>query len=118
MSVIGNGWMNCSGMDKSKITKTKGGKMGFAFQFAINDKVDDYGNNVTIWHTQTQEEKDDKEKRVFIANGKANWTNGELTIVNKDNPEGVTMSTTGGEPVATETAAATETADVDGALPF
>ena len=118
MSVIGNGWMNCSAMDKSKITKTKGGKMGFAFQFAINDKVDEYGNNMTIWMSQTQEEKDGKENRVFVGNGRANWSNGELTIVNKDNPEGVTMSTTGGEASTTDTADTKKTADVDGALPF
>ena len=113
MSVIGNGWINCSAFEKSRIRKTKGGNQGFAFQFALNDETDDYGNNVTLWMTQTEAERESKAKRIFIGNGRAQFNNGKLTIVSKDNPEGTTLKVGDG----TDTQVAKEVAGGDG-LPF
>ena len=115
MSVIGNGWINCTAFDKAKIIKTKGGSLGFSFQFAINDELDKFGNNVALWMTQTEDEREDKAKRIFMGNGKANWTNGKLTIVTKEEPDGVTMAMVGATP---EAPAKAKKAVADDALPF
>ena len=37
---------------------------------SINDQIDQYGNNVSIWEEQTKEERDSKSDRNFLGNGK------------------------------------------------
>lgn len=45
---------------------------------SINDKTDQYGNNVSIYESQTKEERDAKAKKKYIANGKVLWTDGVI----------------------------------------
>ena len=37
---------------------------------AIDDKVDNFGNNVSAWISQTKEEREAKANRIFVGNGK------------------------------------------------
>lgn len=37
---------------------------------SINDTVDQYGNNASIWVSQTKEEREVKAPKVYIGNGK------------------------------------------------
>ncbi len=37
---------------------------------SVEDKVDNYGNNVKAWISQTKEERENKAQRVFTGNGK------------------------------------------------
>ena len=113
MSSLGNGWLNVKAIDKKRLKETKGGSLGFSFQFAINDKVDQFGNNVSVWMAQTEEERKAKEPRIYLGNGKLHWTDGTLTVVTKDTPEGKTIKASVAEPEAV----AEETVD-DNVLPF
>lgn len=44
----------------------------------LGDELDDYGNNVSAWIEQTKEQRDAKEKRNYIGNGKVVWTDGKV----------------------------------------
>jgi len=50
---------------------------------SINDELDKYGNNVAITEQQTKEQRDAKEKKVYVGNGKVAWTNGKIEVATK-----------------------------------
>ncbi len=50
---------------------------------SINDEQDKYGNNVAITLQQTKEQREAKEKRVYVGNGKVAWTNGKIEVATK-----------------------------------
>lgn len=51
---------------------------------SINDELDKYGNNVAITVQQTKEQREAKEKKVYVGNGKVAWTNGKIEVAKKD----------------------------------
>ena len=51
---------------------------------SINDELDKYGNNVAITVQQTKEQREAKEKKVYVGNGKVIWTNGKIEVAKKD----------------------------------
>lgn len=53
-------------IDKSKI---KDGKY-LNLQLFVNDETDAYENNVSVSHSQTKEERENKEKIVYLGNGR------------------------------------------------
>ena len=60
-------------LDLSKVKKTDvyEGKMGkyLSVTIFVNDEVDQYGNNASIIISQTKEQRDAKEPRVYLGNG-------------------------------------------------
>jgi hypothetical protein len=65
-------------IDVSKISKGKlieGAKGKYLnITISINDEVDQYGNQVGIYESQSKEERDAKEKKNYLGNGKITWT--------------------------------------------
>jgi len=61
-------------LDVQKISKNrlyKGEKGTYlTVTISLNDQVDPYGNNVSVWEEQTKEERDAKAQRNFLGNGK------------------------------------------------
>jgi hypothetical protein len=52
---------------------------------SIEDKLDKYGNNVSVILEQSKEERDAKTKRTFVGNGRVFWTQGVIKTA-KDTP--------------------------------
>jgi hypothetical protein len=50
---------------------------------SINDQLDKFGNNVAITLQQTKEQREAKEKKVYVGNGKVAWTNGKIEVATK-----------------------------------
>lgn len=48
------------------------------YTMSINDTQDNYGNNASVFVTQTKEEREAKAKKVYIGNGKVTWTDGNI----------------------------------------
>lgn len=48
------------------------------YTVSISDEVDQYGNNVAMFVRQTKEEREAKEKRTYVGNGKVVWTDGTI----------------------------------------
>lgn len=52
------------------------------------DKTDKYGNNVSIVHSQTKEERDDPTKKTqYFGNAKTVWTDNLITLAEKKEPD-------------------------------
>lgn len=51
---------------------------------SINDELDKFGNNVAITEQQTKEQREAKEKKVYVGNGKVIWTNGKIEVIKKE----------------------------------
>lgn len=60
-------------LDKSKLVKGKKGTYA-NITLSVNDEDDQFGNNVSVWESQSKEERDDKEDRNFLGNGKVVWS--------------------------------------------
>lgn len=65
-------------IDVSKISKdklVKGAKGNYLnITIAINDEVDQYGNQVGIYESQSKTEREAKDKKNYLGNGKISWT--------------------------------------------
>lgn len=84
------GLVNIS-LDLSKIDKTKikDGKYLNAI-VAIGDDTNQYGQNASVYISQTKEEREAKSNRTYFGNGKVVWNDGN--IVNAEKVEQVTNS--------------------------
>lgn len=69
-------------IDVSKLPKEKfvKGKKGVYYKFTIgvNDTTNQYGQNVSMWDEQTQEEREAKSKKNYLGNGKVFWTDNNI----------------------------------------
>lgn len=63
-------------IDKTRIVEGKNGGKYVNLTLSINDNEDQYGNNVSLWQSQTKEEREAKENRLFVGNGKSLWSGG------------------------------------------
>lgn len=57
-------------IDKSKIINHQNGSEYLNISIVINDEPDKFGQDVAIHHSQSKEEREAKEKRTYIGNGK------------------------------------------------
>lgn len=69
-------------IDVTKITKERlyEGKKGKYLQLtvAVNDELDDYGNNASAFEGQSKEERDAKTPKNYLGNGSVVWTDGSV----------------------------------------
>ena len=61
------------------------------FDIAINDQIKEFEGskgtilqNSSMWVSQTKEAQAAKTPKFFVANGRANYTDGKITIITKD----------------------------------
>lgn len=62
-----------SDIDKAKLTKGKNGKLYLQISVGTKDEKDQYGKDVSAWHSQTKEEREAKAERVWLGNGEVVW---------------------------------------------
>lgn len=62
--------INLSKIDKSKLVKDKNGNLWLNMDIFISDTADKYGNDVSLCYRQSKEERERKDKKVYIGNGK------------------------------------------------
>jgi len=66
-------------VDKSKLVNGK----YLNLTISLNDKIDNYGNNVALSVQQTKEERDSKASKTYLGNGKVVWTDGSVKVAEK-----------------------------------
>jgi hypothetical protein len=79
MASIINHYIDLTKVDKSRL---RDGKI-----LQITTVVDDttkYGNNVGTYETMSKDEKDAGKKRNYVGNGKVVWTDGGITVAEKE----------------------------------
>jgi hypothetical protein len=73
MATILNASLNVAKIDKTKLIAGKTGQF-LNVTITINDEVDKFGNNASIFESQTKEERDNKTPKNYLGNGKVIWT--------------------------------------------
>lgn len=63
-------------IDKTKIVLKDNGAKYYNISVFINDEKDKYGNDVAIAESQSKEQREAKEKKKYIGNGKIVWQSG------------------------------------------
>lgn len=83
MSAIINASIDLSKVDSSRIFE-KDGRKWLSISISVNDETN-YGNNVGISIAQSKEEREAKQPKTYLGNGKVVWNSG--TIVNAEKQE-------------------------------
>jgi len=79
MSSILNLSIDLSKVDKSKLVDGK----YLNTQIFINDETK-FGNNVSMAYSQSKEQREAKEPKQYIANGKVVWTDNVIKVAEKE----------------------------------
>lgn len=61
---------------------------GIALTIAINDETNTYDQNVSAHVAQTKEQRKNKEKKAYVANGSVVWTDGKIVVAKKKEESG------------------------------
>lgn len=59
------------------------GEKGVNLTVSINDESDDYGQNVSAYVSQSKEDREAKKKRYYVGNGNVYWTDGNISVLQK-----------------------------------
>jgi hypothetical protein len=81
MSALINYSLRVDKLPKEKFIAGKDGAFYVNLTMSVNDDTR-YGNNVGVFVSQTQEEREAKKQKLYLGNGKVVWNNG--TIVNAE----------------------------------
>jgi hypothetical protein len=79
MGTLINASIDLTKVDKTKLVKGK----YLNLTIAVNDNLDNYGNNVSLTIQQSKEERDLKASKTYLGNGKVVYTNGEVKVAEK-----------------------------------
>lgn len=83
MSALINLSIDVASLPKEKFVTAKNGKVYYNFTVAVNDETR-FGNNVSAFDSQTKEEREAKKAKSYLGNGKVVWTDGNITIAEKE----------------------------------
>ena len=83
MSALINVSLRVDKLPKEKFISGKDGAVYYNFTVSVNDEANQYGQNVSLTDSQTQEEREAKKPKVYLGNGNVVWTNGEIKTAPK-----------------------------------
>ena len=73
MATILSASLNVAKIDQTKLIDGRTGKF-LNVTITINDEIDKFGNNASIFESQTKEEREAKTPKNYLGNGKVIWT--------------------------------------------
>jgi len=88
MSAIINYSLRVDKLPKEKFIAGKDGAVYVNLTMSVNDETR-YGNNASIYISQTKEENEAKKQRTYLGNGKVVWNNGSIVNAEKEVKEAV-----------------------------
>ena len=83
MSAIINYSLRVDKLPKEKFVSGKDGAVFVNLTMSVDDETR-FGNNTSIYVSQTKEEREAKKNRTYLGNGKVVWNNGVITNVEKE----------------------------------
>jgi len=78
MAVIFNASIDVTKIDKTKLINGKKGTW-LPVTVTINDELDDFDNQGSITIQQSKEERESKEKKTYLGNGRVAWCNDQIS---------------------------------------
>lgn len=88
MGAIINYSLRVDKLPKEKFIAGKDGAVYVNLTMSVNDETR-YGNNASIYISQTKEENEAKKQRTYLGNGKVVWNNGSIVNAEKEVKEAV-----------------------------
>ena len=76
MASLSSANINVSIIPKEKLYKGKKGQY-IQLTFVQNNELDQYGNNLSVYVSQSEEERKEKKPKVYLGNGKVVWSDGK-----------------------------------------
>ena len=70
-------------LPKEKFIKGKDGAVYYNLTVSVQDESR-FGNNVSIFDSQTKEERDAKKNRNYLGNGRVIWTDGNIALAERE----------------------------------
>jgi len=83
MSTLINASIRVDKLPKEKFVKGKDGAVYYNLTISISDETR-FGNNVALMDSQTKDERDAKKPKNYLGNGKVIWTEGTVTLAEKE----------------------------------
>ena len=83
MSAIINYSIRVDKLPKEKFVAGKDGAVYLNLTMSVNDETR-FGNNASIYVSQTKEENEAKKQRNYVGNGKVVWNNGSIVNAEKE----------------------------------
>ena len=83
MSTLVNASIRVDKLPKEKFIIGKDGAVFYNCTISISDETNQWGQNVSITDSQTQEEREAKKAKNYLGNGKVVWTDGKVTTATK-----------------------------------
>ena len=80
MAAIAQISIDLTKIDQSRVI-VKGKNKYLNLDVLIRDEVNQYNQNVAVYHSQNKEERESKEAKSYVGNGKAVWSKGEIVVV-------------------------------------
>ena len=77
------------GLNKDKIQFNEKGWANVTV--VLNDETNQYGQNISAYMNQTKEQREAKEAKNYVGNGRVVWTEGSVVVADKVE-QGVTAS--------------------------
>jgi len=66
---------------------------GVAFTIAVNDEANSYNQNVSLYLSQTKEQRESKTPKTYFGNGAVVWTDNKVTLAPKKDAAPVQAAT-------------------------
>lgn len=60
-------------------TVRKNGEKGVSLTVSVNDETNGYGQNTSAYVSQTKEQREAKDKKFYVGNGRVFWTDGSVS---------------------------------------
>ena len=83
MSTLINFSLRVDKLPKEKFVIGKDGAVYYNGTISISDETNQWGQNVSITDSQTQEEREAKKAKNYLGNGKVVWTDGKIVTAVK-----------------------------------
>ena len=83
MSALMNVSLRVDKLPKEKFVAGKDGTVYYNFTISVNDEANQFGQNVTLTDSQTQEEREAKKAKNYLGNGNVVWTDGNIKVADK-----------------------------------
>ena len=91
MSSLIVGSIRVDKLPKEKFIQGKDGAVYANITISVGDETR-YGNNVSIYDSQTKEEREAKVQRNYLGNAKVVWTDNKITLAEReDNEQKITV---------------------------
>ena len=78
--------INVADLPKEKFVVGKKGTY-YNFTISVNDDTNQFGQNVSLFDSQTKEEREAKKSKSYIGNGAVIWSNGTCVVAERQDKE-------------------------------